>query len=70
VNVPKPRRVSIDGREGGMGPRFSGLWSYRSSLTESFFLPAARRRLITFRPFFVAMRSRNPCVFFLFLLCG
>jgi hypothetical protein len=30
--------------------------------TESFFLPLALRRLITRRPFFVAIRTRNPCV--------
>jgi len=48
----------------------SAFLTYRSSLTVSFFLPRARRRARTFRPVFVAMRARNPCVFFRFLLCG
>jgi hypothetical protein len=71
VNVPNPLKISIGGCEEGMWPLFSGaFFSYRSSLTVSFFLPFARRLLITFRPFFVAIRSRNPCVFFLFRLWG
>jgi hypothetical protein len=54
-----------------MWPLFSGeIFPYRSSLTVNFFLPDARRLLITFRPFFSAIRARNPCVFFLFRLCG
>jgi hypothetical protein len=50
--------------------RLSFLFTYRSSLTVSFLRPRARRRARTFRPFLLAMRSRNPCVFFRFLLCG
>ena len=33
-----------------------------SLLTVSFFRPLARRRFNTRRPFFVLMRTRNPCV--------
>jgi hypothetical protein len=33
-----------------------------SLLTVSFFRPLARRRFSTRRPFFVLMRTRNPCV--------
>ncbi len=36
--------------------------TYRLSLTVSRFRPALRRRLSTLRPFFVAMRARNPWV--------
>jgi hypothetical protein len=43
---------------------------YSSWLTESFLRPLARRRLITLRPFFVAMRARNPCVLRLLRRCG
>lgn len=43
---------------------------YPSSLTVSFFRPFARRRANTFRPLFVAMRWRKPCVFFRFRRCG
>ena len=57
LKASRPRRVSF-------------LFTYRSSLTESFFRPRARRRANTFRPSLLAMRSRNPCVFFRFLLCG
>ena len=72
VKDPNPRRFSIDGwTRGKNAPTFwQVFFLYLSLLTESFFLPAARRRLITFRPFFVAIRARNPWVFFLFLLCG
>ena len=42
----------------------------RSSLTVSFFRPAARRRARTFCPFFVSIRERNPCVFARFRLFG
>ena len=38
------------------------LQSY-SLLTVSFLRPLARRRFSTRRPFFVLMRTRNPCVF-------
>lgn len=41
-----------------------------SSQTERRFLPFARRRLITSRPAFVAMRSRKPWVRFLLRLLG
>lgn len=34
----------------------------RRSLTVSHFRPLARRRASSLRPFFVAMRERNPCV--------
>ena len=34
-----------------------------SLLTVSFLRPLARRRFSTRRPFFVLMRTRNPCVF-------
>ena len=54
---PRPRSVS-------------SFLTYRSSLTVSFFLPRARLRASTLRPVFVAMRARNPCVFFRFRLCG
>ena len=36
---------------------------YRSSATVRRLRPLARRRLSTMRPFFVAIRTRNPCVF-------
>ena len=32
------------------------------SLTVRFFLPLERRRASTRRPFFVAIRERNPCL--------
>jgi hypothetical protein len=38
--------------------------SYPSSETVSRFRPFARRRARTIRPFFVDIRTRNPCVFF------
>jgi hypothetical protein len=41
-----------------------------SSETVSFFLPFALREANTLRPFAVDIRSRNPCLFFLFLLDG
>ena len=41
-----------------------------SSETVSFFLPFARRAANTLRPLAVAIRSRNPCLFFLFLFEG
>ena len=43
---------------------------YRSSLTVSLWRPFARRRARTARPFFVAIRCRNPWVFFRFRLWG
>lgn len=46
------------------------LQPYRSSLTVSFRRPWARLRESTLRPVFVAMRARNPCVFFRFRRCG
>ena len=71
VKDPNPRRVVIDGCTRGKNtPSFWRAVSYLSLLTESFFLPAARLRFKTFRPFFVAIRALNPCVFFLFRLCG
>lgn len=39
------------------------LAGHRSSATVSRFRPLARRRLSTIRPFFVDIRTRNPCVF-------
>jgi hypothetical protein len=36
---------------------------YLSELTVSLWRPLARRRDRTARPFLVAMRERNPCVF-------
>ena len=41
-----------------------------SSDTVNFFLPLALLAANTLRPFAVAMRSRKPCLFFLFLLDG
>ena len=41
-----------------------------SSETVSFFLPLARRAANTLRPLAVAILSRKPCLFFLFLLEG
>ena len=41
-----------------------------SSDTVNFFLPLARRAANTLRPFAVAILSRNPCLFALFLLEG
>jgi hypothetical protein len=41
-----------------------------SSETVSFFLPLALLAAKTLRPLAVDMRSRNPCLFFLFLLEG
>ena len=41
-----------------------------SSDTVNFFLPLALLAASTLRPFAVAMRSRKPCLFFLFLLDG
>ena len=57
LKVSRPRRVSC-------------FFTYRSSLTVSFLRPRARRRARTFLPSLLAIRSRNPCVFFRFLLCG
>lgn len=72
VKVPNPRRDSIVGCTGGnTASSFRQVFFfYFSLLTESFFLPAARLRFMTFRPFFVDIRARNPCVFFRFRLCG
>ena len=44
--------------------------NYLSELTVSFFLPRARRRARTARPFFVAMRVRKPWVFARWRLLG
>jgi len=44
--------------------------NYLSELTVSFFLPRARRRASTARPFFVSIRERNPCVFARWRLFG
>lgn len=41
-----------------------------SSATLNFFLPLARRAANTLRPFAVAILSRNPCLFLLFLFEG
>jgi hypothetical protein len=41
-----------------------------SSATVSLALPFALRDASTFRPFLVAIRLRNPCLFFLFLNDG
>lgn len=41
-----------------------------SSETVSFFLPFLLREANTLRPLAVAILSRNPCLFFLFLLEG
>ena len=41
-----------------------------SSETVNFARPFARRAANTRRPFFVAILSRKPCLFFLFLLEG
>jgi hypothetical protein len=41
-----------------------------SSETVSFFLPFLLRDANTLRPLAVAILSRNPCLFFLFLLEG
>jgi hypothetical protein len=41
-----------------------------SSDTVSFLRPLALRAASTLRPLAVAMRSRKPCLFFLFLLDG
>ena len=41
-----------------------------SSATVNFFLPLARRAANTLRPFAVAILSRNPCLFLLFLFEG
>jgi hypothetical protein len=61
VKDPNPLRVVIDGcKRGKNAPSFQGLCCYFSLLTESFFLPAARRLLMTFRPFFVDILARNP----------
>jgi hypothetical protein len=45
------------------------LWR-ASSATVSFDLPLARRAANTLRPLAVAILSRNPCLFFLFLTEG
>jgi hypothetical protein len=42
----------------------------RSSETDSFFLPLARRLEITALPLAEAMRALKPCLFFLFLFDG
>ena len=41
-----------------------------SSETVNFLRPFARRDANTLRPFALAILSRNPCLFFLFLLEG
>lgn len=41
-----------------------------SSETVNFFLPLVRRDAKTLRPLAEAILSRNPCLFFLFLLEG
>ena len=41
-----------------------------SSATVNFALPFARRAARTLRPFAVAILSRNPCLFLLFLFEG
>jgi hypothetical protein len=42
--------------------RHAALARYRSSETVRRFLPFVRRRFSTIRPFFVDIRTRNPCV--------
>jgi hypothetical protein len=42
----------------------------RFSVTASRLRPLARRRFRTWRPFFVAMRARNPCVRLRLILLG
>lgn len=43
---------------------------FKGRQTARLFRPFARLRLITSRPEAVLMRTRNPCVLFLLLLCG
>lgn len=47
-----------------------GYYPLYSSDTVSLALPLARRDASTLLPLAVAMRERNPCLFFLFLLEG
>jgi hypothetical protein len=49
----------LGGRQTGPGQGF-----YRSSATVRRLRPLARRRFRTILPFLVAIRTRNPCVFF------
>ncbi len=52
---------------------FIGIENYlnlNSSDTVSFFLPLALRLANTLRPFAVAILSRKPCLFLLFLFDG
>lgn len=49
---------------GGVQPLRATRVHYPSSETVRRFRPFARRRARTIRPFFVDMRTRNPCVFF------
>lgn len=45
-------------------------FSLNSSETLSFFLPLARLRARTLRPFLLLIRSLKPCLFFLLRLDG
>ena len=68
---PSTRRPVRKTRSKDVRPRRIWLFlNYRSSLTVNLCRPRARRRATTFRPFFVAIRARNPCVFFRLRLCG
>lgn len=50
------------GRKHTYGTRANAYLPLLVSLTVRFFLPLARRRASTRRPFLVAMRERNPCL--------
>ena len=72
TNEPSIRRPAAKTRLNAACPRRAcrRSFTYRSSLTVSFQRPFARRRESTLRPAFVAIRARNPCVFFRFRTCG
>ncbi len=68
-NLPEPRqtRKQLSNRD---KTRYYLCFKVRSSDTVSFFLPFLLREANTRRPLAVAILSRNPCLFFLFLFEG
>jgi hypothetical protein len=73
IVVPIHSNLSVSGtfsNEKALKAADYALFRVRSSETVSFFLPFRLRDARTLRPLAVAMRSRKPCLFFLFLFEG
>ena len=65
--LTKLQKIRID--PVNQGKNYYSLSNF-SSDTDNFFLPLALLAASILRPFAVAMRSRKPCLFFLFLFEG